>query len=99
MKSLIVLLMLSAPALAQGYVGPVPFQWCYEGIYFAARPDGTCNVEDKGKMPTFSLTTDKPGIGTSSSNVITNRVLKCPDGYSLVSVGRPMCARDLIEPE
>lgn len=31
--------------------------------------------------------------------VTSGRALKCPDGYSMVYTGRPMCARDLREPE
>jgi hypothetical protein len=34
-----------------------------------------------------------PGEGT-----ISNYTPKCPDGYQLVYIGRPACARDIIDP-
>lgn len=35
----------------------------------------------------------------STGTAISTHAPQCPDGYMLVYTGRPMCARDLIEPK
>jgi hypothetical protein len=101
MKSIALLIALSSPAMAQtawsvtGGQGAI----CYmQGLEFPAR-NGICFAEDmKYGLPVTSVITGSIVTGSIASSSITSSTAKCPDGYSLVNVGRPMCAKDLIEP-
>jgi hypothetical protein len=77
---------------------------CYDnGVWFAARSLGQCFSEDKAKgVQTFPPPLSPEGTLSATVSIVTAtsaRTLKCPDGYELVYTSRPMCARDLREPE
>lgn len=51
-------------------------------------PRGYCN-----------LSASAAGTGNIATTGIAQRAPRCQEGYNLVDAGRPMCAKDLIEPE
>lgn len=101
MKTILFLLLMSSPAMAQmSWTTTSNGTVCYmQGIEFPGR-NGVCRAEDmKYGRPMAMVTVPASGGAIASGSVTnSNSTAKCPDGYSLVNAGKPMCAKDLIEP-
>lgn len=100
----IVLLLLTLTIASASAQTPAPIDWsngaCLEnGIWWPSRAPGLCVTADKAKG---AQTFPPPGLGgvvTGATVMANSATPRCPEGWSLVYTGRPMCARELREPE
>jgi hypothetical protein len=67
------------------------------GVWWPARPGNQCFLQDMAK---YSQTSPPPTFSvTKSALTVTASAPHCPEGYSLVDAGGPMCAKDLRDPD
>lgn len=71
----------------------MPFASCSTNGEFWMEAGNVCHSDPLARVRSVDLSAT-----SSSGNTVSLVLAKCPDGYSLVDAGRPMCAKDLIEP-
>lgn len=102
MKYLAILAMLPSIALAQGVTwssttGKMDYTSCCANGACWFESGMICHSDPADRHELFL----KPGVNVTATGptwITAAPPPKCPDGYSLVDAGRPMCAKELIEP-